>query len=110
MAALLKVLNNLADIKPAGGVALHVRTQAPFASQCFFRIESLLATTTTDASSTHSAKSAQGRPSLGSGKDPAICILIEKLRFHVTAFNNGGFELSPGHRSEGLERPPFAHQ
>jgi hypothetical protein len=27
MATLLKVLNNLADIKSAGGVALHVRTQ-----------------------------------------------------------------------------------
>jgi hypothetical protein len=27
MAALLKVLNNLADIKSAGGVALRVRTQ-----------------------------------------------------------------------------------
>src|ERR1700722_17257702 len=30
MATLLKVLNNLADIKSAGGVALRVRTQAPF--------------------------------------------------------------------------------
>jgi hypothetical protein len=31
MATLLKVLNNLADIRSAGGVALHVRTQArPF--------------------------------------------------------------------------------
>ena len=29
MATLLKVLNNLADIKSAGGVALRVRTQAP---------------------------------------------------------------------------------
>jgi hypothetical protein len=28
MATLLKVLNNLADIKSAGGVALRVRTQA----------------------------------------------------------------------------------
>jgi IS30 family transposase len=30
MATLLKVLNNLADIKSAGGVALRVRTQARF--------------------------------------------------------------------------------
>jgi hypothetical protein len=30
MATLLKVLNNLADIKSAGGVALRVRTQGPF--------------------------------------------------------------------------------
>jgi hypothetical protein len=29
MATLLKVLNNLADIKSAGGVALRVRTQDP---------------------------------------------------------------------------------
>jgi len=29
MATLLKVLNNLADIKSAGGVALRVRTQGP---------------------------------------------------------------------------------
>jgi hypothetical protein len=29
MTTLLKVLNNLADIKSAGGVALRVRTQAP---------------------------------------------------------------------------------
>jgi hypothetical protein len=28
MATLLKVLNNLADIKSAGGVALRIRTQA----------------------------------------------------------------------------------
>jgi hypothetical protein len=33
MATLLKVLNNLADIKSAGGVALRVRTQAPQFSQ-----------------------------------------------------------------------------
>ena len=31
MATLLKVLNNLADIKSAGGVALRVRTQDLFA-------------------------------------------------------------------------------
>jgi hypothetical protein len=31
MATLLKVLNNLADIKSAGGVALRVRTQARWA-------------------------------------------------------------------------------
>jgi hypothetical protein len=31
MATLLKVLNNLADIKSAGGVALRVRTQARLA-------------------------------------------------------------------------------
>ena len=30
MATLLKVLNNLADIKSAGGVALRVRTQAGY--------------------------------------------------------------------------------
>jgi hypothetical protein len=30
MATLLKVLNNLADIKSVGGVALRVRTQARF--------------------------------------------------------------------------------
>jgi hypothetical protein len=29
MATLLKVLNNLADIKSAGGIALRVRTQGP---------------------------------------------------------------------------------
>jgi hypothetical protein len=33
MATLLKVLNNLADIKSAGGVALRVRTQAVIASR-----------------------------------------------------------------------------
>ena len=32
MATLLKVLNNLADIKSAGCVALRVRTQGPFKS------------------------------------------------------------------------------
>jgi hypothetical protein len=37
MATLLKVLNNLADIKSAGGVALRVRTQAPGAVVSFRR-------------------------------------------------------------------------
>jgi hypothetical protein len=32
MATLLKVLNNLADIKSAGGVALRVRTQGGFST------------------------------------------------------------------------------
>jgi hypothetical protein len=31
MATLLKILNNLADIRSAGGVALQVRTQGPAA-------------------------------------------------------------------------------
>jgi hypothetical protein len=38
MATLLKVLNNLADIKSAGGVALRVRTQAR--SHCLQKFES----------------------------------------------------------------------
>jgi hypothetical protein len=33
MATLLKVLNNLADIKSAGGVALRVRTQEAFMAE-----------------------------------------------------------------------------
>jgi hypothetical protein len=46
MATLLKVLNNLADIKSAGGVALRVRTQAqpaaaPKARSCMARTRGL---------------------------------------------------------------------
>jgi len=36
MATLLKVLNNLADIKSAGGVALRVRTQDGFLQVAIF--------------------------------------------------------------------------
>jgi hypothetical protein len=38
MATLLKVLNNLADIKSAGGVALRVRTQGPKGEQTLGKI------------------------------------------------------------------------
>src|SRR6516162_8704578 len=40
MATLLKVLNNLADIKSAGGVALRVRTQGACCRGGFFRLGS----------------------------------------------------------------------
>ena len=36
MATLLKVLNNLADIKSAGGVALRVRTQDPLGARALY--------------------------------------------------------------------------
>jgi hypothetical protein len=70
MATLLKVLNNLADIKSAGGVALRVRTQGP--SPAISTKPSDVVSAARVASLTCGKKSAEGTDSIGTSTSGVI--------------------------------------
>jgi hypothetical protein len=61
MATLLKVLNNLADIKSAGGVALRVRTQAVQANPSFSALYAFHTAALVQAGREEEARSVAGR-------------------------------------------------